>query len=241
MPGVRLQRAATEASAGTVTPHFADANIPGQAAPATLAVALLAACLYAAFAHGAVSSAAEQRLQLGLAVIALAECNRIMTYALVLALAILLGASLRRSAARIADGLLALSLAVAVAALAQKLVPGLRVGGLFSLDETGSLPRLQEPLGYWNALALLVAFGVPCALAIIIDRRRADALRLTAAAAASTPLVTVGFTYSRGAVLALGGGSCPEPRPSASPGACWPASPCSWWRASSPSRSRTAG
>jgi hypothetical protein len=35
-------------------------------------VALLAACLYAAFAHGAVASANEERLQLVIAVIALA-------------------------------------------------------------------------------------------------------------------------------------------------------------------------
>jgi hypothetical protein len=180
---------------------------------------------------------------------------------------------------------------------------------------------VQEPLGYWNALALLVAFGVPCALAIIIDRRRADALRLAAAAAASTLLVTVGFTYSRGGVVALVAAlailvalsgahlrclawlavvvapavavllvglnshgltatGVPLPtresagaellvllaaalalmlagahrlialkrrrelsgaRPCALPGACWLASPCSWWRASSPLRSRTAG
>ncbi|HEX3689380.1 MAG TPA: O-antigen ligase family protein [Solirubrobacteraceae bacterium] len=222
----------------------------GRATPAALALALLAACLYAAFAHGAVASGPQERVQLGLAVIALAaalawgrrglslraprrvwmalgvlaafafwsgvtvlwsvapdrtwaECNRVMAYTLVLALAIVLGASHRRSAARVADGLVVVSLAVAVAALAQKLVPGVHVSGLFSLDQTGTLPRLQEPLGYWNALALLVAFGIPCALSIVIDRRRADALRLAAAAAASAMLVTVGFTYSRGGVLAL--------------------------------------
>ena len=42
-----------------------------RAAPAALAATLLAACLYAAFAHGAVASADEERLQLALAVIAL--------------------------------------------------------------------------------------------------------------------------------------------------------------------------
>ncbi len=117
----------------------------------------MAACLYAAFAHGAVASADEERLQIALAVIALAgalawggrrlslrapgrvwvalgllaafafwsgvtvlwsvapdrawtECNRVMTYALVLAPAIALGASLKRSAARVADGLLLVGL-----------------------------------------------------------------------------------------------------------------------------------
>jgi hypothetical protein len=221
-----------------------------RAAPAALATALLAACLYAAFAHGAVAAAAEERLQLALSLIALAaavawsrgglrlrapgrvwpalgllagfaawsgvtvlwsvapdntwaECNRVMTYALVLVLAIAVGGSLDRARARIADGMLVVCLAVALAALAQKLVPGLHVDGLFSLNQTGALSRLQEPLGYWNALALIVAFGVPCALAVVIDRRRRDALRLAAAAAAATMIVTIGFTYSRGGVLAL--------------------------------------
>jgi O-antigen ligase/polysaccharide polymerase Wzy-like membrane protein len=131
------------------------------------------------------------------------ECNRVMTYALVLALAIVLGGSLRDSPARIADGLGLVSLAVALGALAQKLVPGIHVSGLFSLDQTETLPRLQAPLGYWNALALLVAFGVPCALAVVVDRRRSDGLRLAAAAAATTMIITIGFTYSRGGVLAL--------------------------------------
>src|SRR6201999_1212280 len=63
--------------------------------------------------------------------------------------------------------------------------------------------RLQEPLGYWNALALVLAFGVPCALAVVSDRDRADGVRLAAAAAATTMVVTIGFTYSRGGVLAL--------------------------------------
>jgi hypothetical protein len=131
------------------------------------------------------------------------ECNRVMTYALVLVLAIAVGGSLDRARARIADGVLVVCLAVAIAALAQKLVPGLHISGLFSLDQTGALPRLQEPLGYWNALALIAAFGVPCALAVVVDRRRGSARRLAAAAAATTMIVTIGFTYSRGGVLAL--------------------------------------
>lgn len=250
MPSARLQRAVTDASAGAGSADFAGFTDRSRVASVALAVALLAACLYAAFAHGAVASAEEERLQLALAVMALGaaiacgrrrlslrapprlwlalgllaafafwsgvtvlwsvapdrtwtECNRVMTYALVLTLAICAGTSLPRSAARIADGLLVVCVAVAVSALAQKLVPGLHVTGLFSLDQAGALPRLQQPLGYWNALAVLVAFGVPCALAILIDSRRAATVRLAAAAAATTMIVTIGFTYSRGGVLAL--------------------------------------
>jgi hypothetical protein len=250
MPSARLQRAVTDASAGAGSADFAAFPEGSRVASVALAVALLAACLYAAFAHGAVASADEERLQLALAVMALGaaiacgrrrlslrapprlwlalgllaafafwsgvtvlwsvapdrtwtECNRVMTYALVLTLAICAGTSLPRSAARIADGLLVVCVAVAVSALAQKLVPGLHVTGLFSLDQAGALPRLQQPLGYWNALAVLVAFGVPCALAILIDSRRGATVRLAAAAAATTMIVTIGFTYSRGGVLAL--------------------------------------
>ncbi len=250
MPSARLQRAVTDAPAGAANADFAASDAADGIAPAALAVALLVACLYAAFAHGAVASADEERLQLGLAVVALAgavawsrrrlslrapgrlwlavgllaafafwsgvtvlwsvapdrtwtECNRVMTYVLVLVLAIAVGGSLKNAPARIVNGLGLVSLTVALGALAQKLVPGVHVSGLFNLDQTGALPRLQEPLGYWNALAVLVAFGVPCALAIVIDQRRTEGLRLAAAAAATTMIVTIGFTYSRGGILAL--------------------------------------
>jgi hypothetical protein len=132
-----------------------------------------------------------------------AACNRVLTYALVLVLAISVGASLRRAQVRIADGLVLVCLGVTVFALGQKLVPGLRLSGVFSLDLTQVLTRLQQPLGYWNALALLLAMGVPAALATAVDRRRPDRLRIAASAAIVTMLVTIGFTYSRGGVLAL--------------------------------------
>lgn len=73
MPIARLQRAVTAASAGAANPEFAGPDTFARpAAPVALAVALVAACLYAAFAHGAVASADEERLQLALAVISLA-------------------------------------------------------------------------------------------------------------------------------------------------------------------------
>jgi hypothetical protein len=131
------------------------------------------------------------------------ECNRAITYAIVLCLAIAVGASHPRSVTMIAGGLLAVCLAVTAYGLGQKLAPGLHIAGVFSLDQTGTLPRLQEPLGYWNALALLIAMGVPIALATAADRARGDRLRLAAAAAIVAMLLTIGFTYSRGGVVAL--------------------------------------
>jgi hypothetical protein len=220
-------------------------------AAASLAVALLILCLYAAFAHGAVSPTDTQRLQLALAVVCAgtacawlwngsihvhaprrvwaglvlltafavwsgltllwsvapnqtwAECNRVITYLLVLSLAIAYGASDRRAVERVTGGLLAATLLVTAYALGQKLFPGLHLGGLIQLDQTGGLPRLQEPFGYWNALALFVAFGVPPALAMVVDRDRTETRRLTAAVAISCMLVVIAFTYSRGGLLAL--------------------------------------
>lgn len=101
------------------------------------------------------------------------------------------------------EGLLVVCLAVTVYALGQKLVPGLHLGRVFTLDQTGVVQRLQEPLGYWNALALLLAMAVPAALSVVVDRARPDPVRLGASAAMVAMLLTIGFTYSRGGVLAL--------------------------------------
>ncbi|MGI8505493.1 MAG: O-antigen ligase family protein [Solirubrobacteraceae bacterium] len=216
-----------------------------------LAVALLAVCGYAAFAHGAVGPTATERLQLVIAIVAAgavaawlwsgtfavnapalvwgglgllaafaawsgltllwsvspdqtwAECNRALTYALVVGLAITLGASHRHAVELVAGGFLAVCLAVTAYGLGQKLFPGVHVGGLLTLDQTGQLPRLQEPFGYWNALALFVAFGVPIALSLAVDGELSERVRVPAAAAIVPMLVTIAFTYSRGAVLAL--------------------------------------
>jgi hypothetical protein len=161
-------------------------------APAVLAGALLAICLYAAFAHGAVAAGDEERLQLAVAGVAVVstvgwlwtgalalrapragwialgllaafacwtgvtllwsvapdqtwiECNRAITYLIVLGLAICLGASHPRAPRLAADGSAVVAVLVAAYALGQKLLPGVRVAGVLNLDRTGSLPRLQD-------------------------------------------------------------------------------------------------
>src|SRR5664280_1425932 len=216
-----------------------------------LGLALLVACLYAAFAHGSVSPGATERVRLALAVIAAAaaaawlwhgslrlraparawaglalliafaawsglsllwsvapdatwaEANRALTYALVLGLAIAFGASHRRVLELTGAGFLAVALVVTAYALGQKLLPGLHLAGLINLDQTGQLPRLQEPFGYWNALGLFLALAVPLALSLAVDRQRSERLRIAAAGTIVPMLVALAFTYSRGAVLAL--------------------------------------
>jgi hypothetical protein len=131
------------------------------------------------------------------------ELNRVLDYCVVLCLAVLVGASERRALELVAGGFAAVALAVTAYALGQKLFPGLHVAGLFDLNQTGPLPRLQEPLGYWNALALLIALAVPAAIAAAADRARGRRLRLGALLAAQLMVVTIGFTYSRGGLIAL--------------------------------------
>jgi hypothetical protein len=131
------------------------------------------------------------------------ELNRALTYVVVLCLAIAAGASHARSIELVAKGFTAVATAVSIYALAQKLVPGLHVKGVFDLNQTGPLPRLQEPLGYWNALALFLGLGVPCALGLAVDRDRSPKARLTALLAAELMLIAGGLTYSRGGIVAL--------------------------------------
>jgi O-antigen ligase/polysaccharide polymerase Wzy-like membrane protein len=64
--------------------------------------------------------------------------------------------------------------------------------------------RLQEPVGYWNALGLFAAMGA--ALAVGFAARGSLLVRTLAGAALPVLLTTTYFTFSRGAWLALGVG-----------------------------------
>lgn len=99
---------------------------------------------------------------------------------------------------RFAEGIGISLFAVAVLALASRLLPhALDLGpGL------GSNERLGYPLGYWNANGL--AFGVGCAFALWMSRRSPNAsLRGLAVGSLPVLLLALYFTYSRGGVVAL--------------------------------------
>lgn len=85
---------------------------------------------------------------------------------------------------------------VSLYALATRLFPG-RVGGAYA-PEAGY--QLSEPVGYWNALALLLVFGLLLGAGLALHggmRQR------SAAGAALVPLaVALYFTFSRGALAA---------------------------------------
>jgi hypothetical protein len=131
------------------------------------------------------------------------ELNRDLAYVLVLVLAIGVGASHPRPLRTVATGYLLVALVVTAYALGQKIVPGLHIAGLFDLNQTSTFARLQAPFDYWNALALFVAFAVPIALVIAVDRDRSRRERLAALLAVELMLLVVGLTYSRGGLIAL--------------------------------------
>lgn len=130
-----------------------------------------------------------------------AEMNRAISYVLIVLLAICLGSSLPRAPQRVAVGYLAVAFAIALYALGGKLVPWLNVPGLFDLNHTGDFARLRAPVGYWNALALIVALAVPTAMRAAADEEFPRRWRLAFLGAFVPLTVCVGLTYSRGGAL----------------------------------------
>lgn len=129
--------------------------------------------------------------------------NRAVAYALVAALAVCVGASAERPVERFALGYLAATMVICLYAFGGKAMPGVHVSGLFDLDHTDQVSRLRAPLGYWNALALVLVLAIPIALRIAVDRARGDRLRLAALLGIFLLIATTAMTYSRGGVLAL--------------------------------------
>jgi O-antigen ligase len=126
--------------------------------------------------------------------------NRAFAYAAVAAIALLAAASVRRAALLTGVALFGVSLLVALYALGGKVVPDLEIAGL-SLDPGSEFARLREPIGYWNALGLLLASGLLLGVGLVLH---ANAwLRLLAGAALAPLSVALYLTYSRGALLAL--------------------------------------
>ncbi|MDA8067317.1 MAG: O-antigen ligase family protein [Actinomycetota bacterium] len=104
------------------------------------------------------------------------------------------GAALRHTTAAVATAIVV----VAALAIASRLSPHLFPGsGQTAQFLGGARARLYWPLGYWNALAALMAMGVPLLLAQVTSART---LAMQALAAAAIPLVALcdALTLSRG-------------------------------------------
>ncbi|MEK6274656.1 MAG: O-antigen ligase family protein [Actinomycetota bacterium] len=80
-------------------------------------------------------------------------------------------------------------------ALAGKAVPAL-------FDDYGRLARLRSPVGYWNALALVVVFGLPLVLWVATRPRCSRLVRAGAVVVLYSLLVALVLTFSRGGILA---------------------------------------
>jgi O-Antigen ligase len=132
----------------------------------------------------------------------LEEVSRLACYLGVLALAVTTYGDRQRALRHVVAAIA--SAVVVIAALA--LLSRLRPGTFPAAQTTGALlpgahPRLGWPLNYWNALAALVALGLPLLVAVATSART---LVAQAAAAAAIPLLTLcGYlTFSRGGAIA---------------------------------------
>ena len=131
------------------------------------------------------------------------QLNRWAAYAIVVALALVLGSSLRRAPQRTAIGFLVIAAAVAAYAVGGKVAPWLSIPGLIDLDQTADFSRLRAPLGYWNALGLVCVLAAPIAVRTAADPEASRRMRTFSVVALVLLLVALGLTYSRGGILAL--------------------------------------
>lgn len=129
------------------------------------------------------------------------ELNRAVGYVLVVGLAFVAAAWDPRAVRHAALGFAAIALVVALYALGGKVAPGVHVGPV-DLDQTEVLGRLRAPLEYWNALGLFLALAIPVVLRLVVDETRARRVRVAALAALPVFTVTLGLTFSRGALIA---------------------------------------
>jgi O-antigen ligase len=131
------------------------------------------------------------------------EANRVLAYALVVALGLCLGSSLPGAVEKVALGWVAIALLVAFYALAGKIAPWLEIPGIVDFDQTSRFSRLRAPLDYWNALGMVCVLAVPIALRAAADPWLESRWRLAALAAAIPLLTTLALTLSRGGMLVL--------------------------------------
>jgi hypothetical protein len=125
------------------------------------------------------------------------EANRVLIY-LGLFLATFFIAQTAQARQRFGEGMAIALIAVAVLALASRLLPD-----VLSVSEgPGTGARLSYPLGYWNGDGVL--FGIGVGLALWLSRRAlGGALRWIGALCLPAVLLALYLTYSRGGVLAL--------------------------------------
>ncbi len=124
------------------------------------------------------------------------EADRVLVYLGVFIAAFLIAQTGQRRE-RFGEGIAIALIAIALLALASRLLPDLITVSQGS--EAGA--RLSYPLGYWNGDAVL--FGIGMGMGLWLSRRSASAfLRWAAVASLPAVLLALYFTYSRGGLLA---------------------------------------
>ncbi len=124
------------------------------------------------------------------------EADRVLVY-LGIFLAAFLIAQTGQRRERFGEGIAIALIAIALLALASRLLPDLL--SVSQGPEAGA--RLSYPLGYWNGDGVL--FGIAMGMGLWLSRRAANsALRLLAVASLPAVLLALYFTYSRGGLLA---------------------------------------
>jgi O-antigen ligase/polysaccharide polymerase Wzy-like membrane protein len=122
--------------------------------------------------------------------------NRSLAYAVFLGLGIVLAGVAGRAAARLGAGVLAGAVGIVLGwALLAKAIP--------ALDPEGDrIARLREPVGYWNALALLADIALPLALWIGATSSRRLPLRVLGGVLAYVAMLALPLTLSRAGLVA---------------------------------------
>lgn len=124
------------------------------------------------------------------------EGNRMVTYFAVFGVGMALVRLAPHRWAAIIAGITVASLALSAYALLHKVFPA-----HYAPDEVYA--RLREPFGYWNAVGLAAAMGIPGCLWLGARRAGHGALNALAYPAVGLLVVVLLLSYSRGALLAL--------------------------------------
>ena len=124
------------------------------------------------------------------------ETNRTFAYLATLAGALSLARLTPQRWAAVLNGIGLGCILVSVWALTTKVFPG-----ALAADETYA--RLRQPFGYWNAVGLMAALGVPPALWLAARRSGSPIANALAWPALGLLFTCLMLSYSRGALLAL--------------------------------------
>jgi hypothetical protein len=127
------------------------------------------------------------------------EANRTFSYVLVFAGAVALSRTVGAWWSALLGALCAATVAICIWAILTKVFPG-----ALAADEVYA--RLREPFGYWNAVGLTAALGVPPTLWLGARRSGHAAINALAYPIMGILLLTVLLAYSRGSLLAVGVG-----------------------------------